>query len=373
MEKHKDKLLFTPGPLTTSASVKAMMPRDLGSRDTEFIGVVRTIREKLLHIAGQPNDEHYTVILMQGSGTFGVEAVISSTVPPNGKILVIVNGAYGRRIVEMATILRIEAVVLNYPENVLPNLDEIEKALQDDPRIMMVVLVHCETTTGILNPLESIGALVHRYQRQFFVDAMSSFGAIPVDIAAIPVTYLVSSSNKCIEGVPGFSFTLAKKDALLATKGYARSLSLDLYSQWQGLEKDGQFRFTPPVQAMLAFAQALVELEEEGGVNARGERYRANHEALIEGMRHIGFKEYLTPDVQSYIITTFLYPESAHFDFEAFYHHLGARGFVIYPGKLTQADCFRIGNIGRLKVQDIEALLEAIRQTATKMGIGETA
>lgn len=369
MTTQSDKLLFTPGPLTTSPSVKAVMTRDLGSRDYEFISVVKNIRHALLGLGGQVDDSQYTAILMQGSGTFGVESVISSTVAPEGKLLVIVNGAYGRRIVQMANILHIETIVLTYPEDTQPNLTDIEMALQADDQISMVVVIHCETTTGLLNPIVEIGQLVARYQRQYFVDAMSSFGAIPVDLAEAGITYLVSSSNKCIEGVPGFSFALAQREALQKTAGYARSLSLDLFSQWQGLEKDGQFRFTPPIQVMLAFEQALKELDEEGGVAGRAKRYQQNHATLLAGMRQMGFSEYLAPHLQSYIITSFHYPTHPNFQFETFYRLLNERGLVIYPGKLSQVDCFRIGNIGRLYPADISRLLEAIQDTIDAMGL----
>jgi 2-aminoethylphosphonate-pyruvate transaminase len=256
-----------------------------------------------------------------------------------------------------------------YPENALPALDELDTALRGNPSITMVAAVHCETTTGILNPVEAIGSIVAQHKRQYFVDAMSSFGGIPLDMAAANVTYLVSSANKCIEGVPGFSFVLARRDALLATEGYARTLTLDLLAQWRGLETNGQFRFTPPVQVMLAFHQALVELEEEGGVTARGERYRANHQTLIAGMREMGFREYVDPAHQSYIITTFLYPDDPSFHFETFYRKLSEKGYVIYPGKLTHADCFRIGTVGHLYQADIQALLDGIRQTCEEVGL----
>src|SRR5260221_3712245 len=235
--RNQDKLLYTPGPLTTSATVKAAMLRDLGSRDQEFMAVVRTIREKLLAIGGQSDDALYTVVPMQGSGTFGIEATISSIVPRGGKLLVIINGAYGKRIAQMAKDYQIDTHMLQTAEDTLPDLEAIELALSNDTAITTVAVVHCETTTGILNPIEQIGEIVNRYGRVYFVDAMSSFGAIPVDLVACHIDYLVSSSNKCIEGVPGFSFVLARKTALLATEGYARTLALNLLAQWQELEK----------------------------------------------------------------------------------------------------------------------------------------
>ena len=363
-----DKLLFTPGPLTTSATVKQAMLRDLGSRDYEFIGLVKDIRTRLLTIGGVAAPE-YEAVIMQGSGTFGIESVISSTVPPDGKLLVIVNGAYGRRIVQMAQVLRIAVHVLETPENQKPALAEIEHALQHDMAITHVVMVHCETTTGIVNPASEVGALARRYGKHYFLDAMSSFGAIPLNLSASHIDYLVSSANKCIEGVPGFSFVLARRTALLATEGYARSLSLDLLAQWKGLEQNGQFRFTPPTHSLLAFQQALVELEDEGGVAGRAARYRRNHQILVAGMRKLGFQEYLAEADQGYIITSFLYPPDERFTFDVFYSRLNARGFAIYPGKVSNANCFRIGHIGHLFEHNMHQLLQAIAEVCQEMAI----
>ena len=362
----KDKVLFTPGPLTTSRTVKQAMLSDLGSRDLQFIQRVADIRQRLLQLAGASKGE-YEAILMQGSGTFSLEAVVSSTLTPDGKLLVIVNGAYGRRIEAIAKTLKIPTVALNTPEDSPPDLLQIETILAADPSITHVAVVHCETTSGILNPVEALGAIVKQAGRRYFVDAMSSFGAVPLNLAACAVDYLVSSSNKCIEGVPGFGIILAKRATLLQTEGYARSLSLNLLAQWQGLEKDGQFRFTPPTHALLAFHQALLELEAEGGVEARGARYRANHQTLIAGMRALGFEEYLKPEDQSYIITSFRYPRHPNFRFEQFYKALNEKGYVIYPGKVGSADCFRIGSIGRIFSSDVRDLLAAIRETMAEM------
>lgn len=364
----KDKTLFTPGPLTTSRTVKQAMLRDLGSRDFEFIQTVRDIRRQLLELA-EVADQGYEAIIMQGSGTFGIEAVLSSVTPPAGKWLVIINGAYGRRIDHIANVLKIETTPLSYAEDRKPDLQEIEAALAADPAITHVAVVHCETTTGIINPVEEIGAIVKRFGRRYFVDAMSSFGALPLDVGKSEIDYLVSSANKCIEGAPGFSFALARREALLATEGYARSVSLDLLAQWQGLEANGQFRFTPPTHALLAFAQALQELKAEGGVPGRAARYRRNYETLIAGMRQMGFEEYLRPEDQGYIITSFHYPAHPNFDFNRFYEALNQKDFVIYPGKVSNADCFRIGHIGRIFEADVHSLLAAIRETLAELEI----
>ncbi len=364
----KDKVLFTPGPLTTSRTVKQAMLRDLGSRDFEFIGLVKDIRRRLLEL-GEVVDKGYETIIMQGSGTFSLEAVVSSTTPPEGKLLVIINGAYGRRLLQIANILKIESVILEYVENSTPDLAEIESTLAEDSSITNVAVVHCETTTGIINPIKEIGAIVRQFGRRFFVDAMSSFGAVPLNLAECEIDYLVSSANKCIEGVPGFGFILARRESLLETEGYARSLSLDLLAQWKGLEANGQFRFTPPVHTLIAFHQALLELEEEGGVEGRAARYRTNYETLLVGMRQMGFKEYLRPEDQGYIITSFRFPTHPNFTFEEFYERLNQKDYVIYPGKVSSADCFRIGNIGRISKTDVGHLLAAIRETLAEMKV----
>jgi 2-aminoethylphosphonate-pyruvate transaminase len=364
----KDKVLFTPGPLTTSQTVKQAMLRDLGSRDHEFIGIVRDIRRRLVEL-GQVTEQEYTAIPIQGSGTYGLEAVVSSAIPRRGKLMVVINGAYGRRIAKMASILGIETQALEFPENVKPDLKQIEALLQAEGDIAMLAVVHCETTTGIVNPIAEIGALAKRAGVDYFVDAMSSFGAIPLDLARCHIDYLVSSANKCIEGVPGFSFVLARLDCLKQTQGYARSLSLDLHGQWSGLEQNGQFRFTPPTHALLAFHQALLELEAEGGVQGRAARYEANYGTLVQGMRKLGFHEYLAPADQGYIITSFRYPDDPKFSFDRFYDLLNARGYVIYPGKVSDADCFRIGNIGRLTEPDVKDLLAVIADVCKTMDV----
>jgi 2-aminoethylphosphonate-pyruvate transaminase len=344
------------------------MLRDLGSRDGTFIELVADIRRRLVLLAGV-DPAHYTAVLMQGSGTFGIEAAIGSSVPRDGKLLVVINGAYGRRMAQIARVLGIPCVEVNVPENAMPQAAAVASMLRADPGITNVAIVHCETTTGIFNPVEAIGAVVAEYSRTFIVDAMSSFGAVPLDMGAGHVDYLISSANKCIEGVPGFSFVIARTAALLDTAGYARSLSLDLLHQNQGLENDGQFRFTPPTHALLAFAQALDELDAEGGVAGRASRYRHNHTILHAGMSALGFETYLTPAVAGYIITSYRYPSDPNFDFGQLYERLNQRGYVIYPGKVSNADCFRIGHIGRIFEADVLGLLSAMKEVLGEMDV----
>ncbi|MBI2434895.1 MAG: 2-aminoethylphosphonate--pyruvate transaminase [Candidatus Hydrogenedentes bacterium] len=364
----RDKLLLTPGPLTTSQTVKQAMLRDYGSRDRAFIERVADIRRRLLGLGGVASPD-YEAVLMQGSGTYAVESVFSSCVPPDGRVLLVVNGAYGRRMVRICEVLRIAAEVEVFPENATLDLRRIEQRLQRSRGVTHVAAVHCETSTGMFNPVEVLGALAAAAGARFVVDAMSSFAAVPLDLDKAHIDYLVSSANKCIEGVPGFAFVLARRAALLESRGWARSLSLDLLAQWEGLEANGQFRFTPPTHALAAFHQALLELEAEGGVAGRAARYRTNYETLVAGMRALGFEEYLDPALQGYIITSYRYPATARWDFEQFYQQLSARGFVIYPGKTSDADCFRIGNIGRIFPEDIRALLAAVRDVVMEMGM----
>lgn len=369
MTPQNDKRLFTPGPLTTSATVKEAMLHDVGSRDAEFISIVRDIRQQLLRLAGVSQTDGYEAVLIPGSGTFGMEAVISSVIPCDGKLLVIINGAYGKRIRDIAQRHGIESVTIESPENTSPDPQQVRRCLTDDSQITHVAVVHCETSSGILNPVHEIGAVVGELQRTYIVDAMSSFGGMSLNVADSRIDFLVSSANKCIEGVPGFSLVIVDREKLQASDGAARTVSLDLLAQWKGLEVSGQFRFTPPTQVLLAFRQALRELNEEGAVAGRAERYAANHSALVNGMRAMNFLEYVPAELQSHIITSFLFPEDPNFDFKQFYQRLSDKGMVIYPGKLTEVDCFRIGNIGRLFESDVALLLTTIESSLLEMNV----
>ncbi|MFT3751227.1 MAG: 2-aminoethylphosphonate--pyruvate transaminase [Agriterribacter sp.] len=365
----RSALLFTPGPLSTSHTVKEAMLEDMGSRDHAFVKAVKDIREGLLKLAHAPKEEGYECVIMQGSGTFGVESVISSIVGDKDKLLILANGAYGERIVKMAKIHKLNHAVLRFDEDNIVTPEAVEAFLKDNNDITHVACIHSETTTGLFNPVGDIGAVCKKFNKVFVVDAMSSFGGVVMDMVALYIDFLISSSNKCIEGVPGFAFALCKKSELEKAKGQARSLSLDLYDQWHGLETNGQFRFTPPTLSIMAFQQAMKELEEEGGVSAREERYKTNKKILDEGMHQMGFQQYLSPAIQGHIITSFLYPDSPDFKFDRFYNKLNERGFVIYPGKLSKADAFRIGNIGQIFPDDVKALLKAIEEVMKEEGV----
>ncbi len=342
---------------------------DMGSREDAFIETVREVRQRLLELGGVSQATGYEAVLVQGSGTYGVEAVLSSAIPAQGKLLILINGAYGERMLKIATLHRISTEVMRWAENAIVDARAVEERLAQDATITHVAVVHSETTTGLVNPVQALGKVVRGAKRIFIVDAMSSFGAIPLSMTAAEIDFLISSANKCIEGVPGFSFVLARREALAACEGNGRTLSLDLFEQWRGLESNGQFRFTPPTHAILAFAQALRELETEGGVPGRATRYQANHAALMNGMKALGFQPYLSPEHQGWIISAFHYPNDPAFHFEEFYRRLAERGMIIYPGKLGKVACFRIGNIGRLTIADIRELLTAVEGVLRSMKV----
>ena len=361
MNTKRNYLLLTPGPLSTSETVREAMLQDWCTWDKDYNeGIVTPIRKGLLAIAGLDEDE-YTDVLLQGSGTYCVEAPIGAAVKPTDKLLILANGAYGKRMAQIAEYYHIDHVLVSLHETELVTGEVARKALEANPDITHLSMVHSETTTGLLNPIEEVAEVLKGRNITFIVDAMSSFGGVPIDMKKLDIDFLVSSANKCIQGVPGFGFIIAKKDKLIATKGNARSLSLDIYAQWETMEKGGgKWRFTSPTHVVHAFYQAMKELNEEGGIVARSERYKQNHRTLVDGMRALGFKTLLPDASQGPIITSFLYP-TADFDFHSFYDQLKAKGFVIYPGKISDADTFRIGNIGDIFPDDMEALLQAIR------------
>ncbi|WP_343212647.1 2-aminoethylphosphonate--pyruvate transaminase [Akkermansia massiliensis] len=355
----RNYLLLTPGPLSTSESVRQAMLQDWCTWDKDYNeGVVTVIREQLLKLAGL--DGEYTTVLLQGSGTYAVEATLSCAVRPQDKLLIVANGAYGKRMGDSARRHGLNHVLVSLKETAPVTPEAVRRALEEHPDITHLAMVHCETTTGILNPVEAVARAIRGRGLTFIVDAMSSFGGIPIDIRKLGIDFLVSSANKCIQGVPGFGFVIARRSSLSRCEGVSRSLSLDLYDQWAEMEKGrGKWRFTSPTHVVRAFFQAVKELEDEGGVEARHGRYRENHAALVEGMRRSGFRTLLPDELQSPIITSFLYPEE-DFDFQKFYEALKERGFVIYPGKISEAPTFRIGNIGDVFPDDFRRLAEAV-------------
>lgn len=358
----RNYLLLTPGPLSTTETVRKAMLQDWCTWDKDYNeGIVTPLRKGLLEIAGL-NPEKYTDVLLQGSGTYCVEATIGAAVRPEDKLLILANGAYGKRMAQIAEYYKINYVLVSLSETELITGEIAQKALEENPDITHLSMVHNETTTGLLNRIEEVAEVIRGKGITFIVDAMSSFAGVPIDIEKLGIDFLVSSANKCIQGVPGFGFIIAKKDKLMATKGNARSLSLDIYAQWETMEKGhGKWRFTSPTHVVRAFYQAMMELKAEGGIEARHRRYVENHRTLVEGMRKLGFRTLLPDEKQGCIITSFYYPDT-DFDFTDFYNKLKNKGFVIYPGKISEADTFRIGNIGDIYPEDIKALLQAIQE-----------
>lgn len=365
-----DPFLLTPGPLTTSRTVKAAMLHDWGSRDANFIAINKAVLTRLCEIANGGGD--YVTVPMQGSGTFAVEAMLTTFVPHTGKVLVLINGAYGRRAKRILDIAGRQTVVHETGEDTPPDLNEVEAILRSTPSITHVFAIHCETTSGILNPIEPIGALAARYQKGYLIDSMSAFGALPLDAPALHVDAVAASSNKCIEGVPGLGFVICRRDALVRTKGNATTLVLDLHDQWANFESTGQYRFTPPIHVIVAFHQALEEFTAEGGVAGRGRRYQNNCRILIDGMTALGFKPLLAAHLQAPIIATFHMLKHPRFVFQQFYDGLKDRGYIIYPGKLTVADSFRIGCIGRLGEKEMRGALAAVQAILQELGVTDS-
>ncbi len=352
--------LLTPGPLTTTSTVKEEMLFDRCTWDHDYKGITQKIRAQLLELASAAKED-YTVVLLQGSGTFAVESVMTTTISNEDKVLIVTNGAYGERVVKMAKYIGLNYLEYSVEYNHHPNEAEIRDILEKDKDITHIVMVHCETTTGILNPIELISKLSKEYGTTSIIDAMSSFGGMDINVAELGIDYLISSANKCIQGVPGFGFVIARLEKLLACEGNARSLSLDLFDQWKEMDKEGKWRYTSPTHVVAAFSKAIDELIEEGGISARFARYQNNNRILRERLEKIGIHAYISSEKQSPIITTFLFPNE-RFNFGNFYSFVKERGYVIYPGKLTDSDTFRIGNIGEIYEKDIQELCNIIEE-----------
>ncbi|RKS12140.1 2-aminoethylphosphonate-pyruvate transaminase [Pseudomonas sp. WPR_5_2] len=360
--------LLTPGPLTTSKATKEAMLRDWGSWDGAFNRVTAEVRQHLLHMAGV-QDDSFACVPLQGSGSYSVEAALATAIPRDGKALVLMNGAYGQRATKTLEYLGRAFITLDKGDYLPPQPDEVDALLKANPDVTHVFLVHCETSSGILNPLCAIADVVKAHGKRLIIDAMSTFGAVPVTVDDIAFDVLVSSANKCIEGIPGFGFVIIRRSVLEAAKGRANSLSLDLYEQWVYMERTGQWRFTPPTHSVVAFHKALEQHANEGGVQGRLARYTRNRDVLVSGMHELGFRTLLEDCWLSPIITTFFCPEHPDFQFMRFYDELKTRQFIIYPGKLTQAESFRIGCIGQIDEYVVHQLLRAIADSLIAMGV----
>ena len=364
--------LLTPGPLTTAFGVKQAMLKDWGSWDGDFRAMTSEMRARLLAMIG-PAAADYDCVPVQGSGSYAVEAMLGTFVPRDGKVLVLSNGAYGQRAAKTLDVIGRAKVVLDKGDYLPPRGAEVAEILARDPEITHVLAIHCETSSGILNPIEEIAEATRAAGRALLIDSMSAFGALPLDPAALGCAAFVSSANKCIEGVPGFGFVIVRKDLLAAAAGNAHSLSLDLHDQWKVMEATGQWRFTPPTHVVAAFMEALRLHEAEGGVAARGARYARNRDVMVTGMRGLGFETLLDDRWLSPIIVTFFCPADPAFDFARFYEAMKARGFIIYPGKLTVVDSFRIGCIGRMDEHVMQRVVAAAGEALAEMGVTSAA
>ena len=367
----RDPILLTPGPLTTSLPTKMAMLRDWGSWDSAFNAVTAEVRRKLLDVIG--GADTHVCVPMQGSGTFAVEAAVNTLVPRDGHVLVLVNGAYGKRMARLTFLMGRRVSTFEAADDVTINAADVERLLARDPSITHVGLIHCETSTGILNPLAEIAAVVAKHKRALIVDAMSSFGALPIDVRAVPFDALVAASGKCVEGPPGMGFVFVKRDVLAQCSGRSTSLALDLHDQWTYMEKTTQWRFTPPTHVVVALAAALEQFVAEGGQPARHARYARNCETLVKGMAEQGFRPFLDPAIQAPIIVTFHAPVDARYTFLEFYDRVRDKGFILYPGKLTEVETFRVGCIGAIGADEMRHAVNAIRDTLADMGIRQVA
>ncbi|HEX4523015.1 MAG TPA: 2-aminoethylphosphonate--pyruvate transaminase [Casimicrobiaceae bacterium] len=368
----RDPILLTPGPLTTSLATKSAMLRDWGSWDASFNAVTARVRARLTAIVN--GEGTHVCVPMQGSGTFSVEAAVNTLVPRSGgHLLVLINGAYGKRLAKLTEMMGRKFSVFETPEDVPTTAADVARKLDADPTITHVGLIHCETSTGILNPLPEIAEAVAQRGRRLIIDAMSSFGAIPIDAGAVPFDALIAASGKCIEGPPGMGFVFVRKSVLEQCAGNSTSLSLDLYDQWAYMEKTTQWRYTPPTHVVVALDAAIDQYLAAGGQPARLARYTANCEALIAGMKEIGFRPFLDSRIQAPIIVTFHAPADPRYAFKAFYDKVRDKGFILYPGKLTQVETFRVGCIGAIGPEEMRHAVNAVRDALADLGIRQIA
>jgi 2-aminoethylphosphonate-pyruvate transaminase len=363
----RDAILLTPGPLTTTERTKRAMLRDWGSWDSSFIAVTTELRRRLLKIVH--GEGSHVVVPLQGSGTFAVEAAVATLVPKSGHVLVLDNGAYCKRMGRLATLMGRKTTILGHAEDQPVSPAELDSALRADASISHVGLIHCETGTGVLNPLQAIADVCARHGKGLIVDAMSSFAALPIDAREVRFDALVAASGKCLEGVPGMGFVFIRKDVVDGAAGNSHSLAMDLHDQHVYMERTGQWRFTPPTHVLVALAEAIAQFEAEGGQPARLARYTENYRTLVHGMSRLGFMPFLDPAVQAPIIVTFHAPGDARYDFKTFYAAARQRGFILYPGKLTQIETFRVGCIGAIGPNQMEQAVQAVALTLDEMGI----
>jgi 2-aminoethylphosphonate-pyruvate transaminase len=347
-----------------------MLP-DWESAESDCNAVTGRVRQRLTAIVNAA-DTHVCVP-MQGSGTFSVEAAVNTIVPRNGHVLVLINGAYGKRFARLTEMMGRRLSIIETADDMPITGSAVAAALDGDASITHVGVIHCETSTGILNPLPEIAAVVAKRGRGLIVDAMSSFGAIAIDAREVAFDALVAASGKCVEGPPGMGFVFVRRSVLEKCAGNSSSLALDLYDQWAYMEKTAQWRYTPPTHVVVALDTALAQFEAQGGQTARLARYTANYETLVAGMTELGFRAFLDPRIQAPIIVTFHAPADPKYAFSEFYERVRDKGFILYPGKLTQLETFRVGCIGAIGPDEMRHAVNAVRDVLREMGIRQVA
>lgn len=362
-----DPILLTPGPLTTSLRTREAMLRDWGSWDAAFNRMTHGVCADLLKIVHGEND--YVCVPLQGSGTFAVEAALGTLVPRQGCVLVPNNGAYCARLIRILQRMGIAYIELVLREDEPVSAAAVEDAFNRHSRISHVAHVHLETSAGLLNPLDDIAAVCQRHGKSLIVDAMSSFGALPIDLRRGGIDALISASGKCLEGVPGMGFVIVRRSLLEDSEGRSPSLALDLHDQYVYMRKTTQWRFTPPTHVVAALREALDQFGAEGGQPARGARYARNCAALVGAMKALGFEPFLKPEVQAPVIVTFHAPRDPAWHFAAFYAAVREAGYVLYPGKLTQVETFRVGCIGAIDANELLNAAAAIGHALERLGI----
>lgn len=357
----KRNVLLNPGPATTTDTVKlAQVVPDICPREKEFGDLMEFCATEITKFVGNPTE--YATVLFGGSGTATVEAVLNSVVPNDGRILIIDNGAYGKRMCQITKVYKIDTVIFESSSIEPIDMDRLEETIDKEDGLTHLAMIHHETTTGLLNDISAVGKLCDKYGLSFIVDSMSGFAAIPVNMKGMNIDYLAASSNKNIQGMAGIGFAICNKKALEGTKDIPmRSLYLNLYAQYAYFEKTHQTRFTPPVQTFYALKQAILETQAET-IEKRYERYSRSWDTLLNGLDRLGLEYLIDKKYHSKIITSILEPKSAKYDFNGMHDYFFERGFTIYPGKVNDYDTFRISNIGQVDHTDIDAFLEVLEE-----------
>lgn len=358
----KRNILLNPGPATTTDTVKmAQVVPDICPREKEFTDLMRQLRSDLLKVV-HADPEKYTSVLFCGSGTLNIDVCLNSLLPKGGKILIVNNGAYSARAVEICQYYGLPHINLSFPVDQLPNLKLVEKILIENPDIALVHTTHNETGTGILNPIREIGALAHKYGATFTVDTTSTFAMRPIHIEEENIDFCMASAQKGLMAMTGLSFIIGNKDKIVDSKNYPkRSYYCNLYLQYKYFEKSGEMHFTPPVQTIYAAIQGLKEYFAEGE-EAKWARHTRVFEAILNGLDELGFHDVIKREWQSGLVVSVLYPDDANWDFEKIHDYCYERGFTIYPGKISNADTFRLCALGAIDVQDIEAFFVVFKE-----------